>query len=141
MRRFKLSFARCPVLTQRVAARGSRCQRCTCRCHVSSRLARYEPRCAKPNTRPRNRRTRPRNQRPEREITTSTYAPFPCTNAACNPYQAYVALSRARTMQGLGVLDFAPTAIRADPRVLSYYRGLGDGYPYAGQRAEGAVEA
>jgi len=38
--------------------------------------------------------------------------------------QAYVALSRARTLEGLFVHDFDPTAFRAHPTVKAFYKGL-----------------
>ena len=38
--------------------------------------------------------------------------------------QAYVALSRARSLQSLRVKDFNPTCVHAHPDVLDYYRGL-----------------
>jgi hypothetical protein len=38
--------------------------------------------------------------------------------------QAYVALSRARTLEGLFVHDFDPAAFRAHPTVKAFYKGL-----------------
>lgn len=38
--------------------------------------------------------------------------------------QAYVALSRARRLSGLRVLDFDPKVVRVNPSVLQFYRRM-----------------
>ena len=41
--------------------------------------------------------------------------------------QAYVALSRARNMEGMEVLAYSPAAVRAAPEVTAFYATLGSG--------------
>ena len=54
--------------------------------------------------------------------------------------QAYVALSRARSLHGLRVIDFSASCVRADPDVVRYYREMGmvrAGYRPQGDRPQG----
>ena len=40
--------------------------------------------------------------------------------------QAYVALSRAKNLEGLRIIDFDRSCVRADPIVLRFYEQLGN---------------
>lgn len=40
------------------------------------------------------------------------------------PGQVYTALSRCQSLEGLNLIEFDPSAIKADPKVVSYYEGL-----------------
>lgn len=48
--------------------------------------------------------------------------------------QAYVALSRIRSLKGVRIVDFDENAIRANETVLKYYQRLKDGKSYKQKR-------
>jgi len=50
--------------------------------------------------------------------------------------QAYVALSRARSLASLKVLDFKPGCVKADQKVLQFYRQLQVAKPMVQPRLE-----
>ena len=46
---------------------------------------------------------------------------------------AYVALSRCSSLEGLRVVGFSKSKIRADPRVVKFHREIGDTLPSTDQ--------
>lgn len=49
------------------------------------------------------------------------------------PGQAYVALSRAKTLRGMEIIDWEPGCIRTDPAVTAFYESMAE---YAASRAD-----